>query len=167
MRPVVTNPRKRSAFRRRIIQLGVALGVFAGVGAGVGAYTFWYAQGFSYLTNDPNACANCHVMREHLDAWVKGSHHQVATCNDCHAPHDMVGKYAIKAINGFNHSLAFTTGRFHEPIGITPMNRGVTEGACRYCHGDIVESIEPLDAHAPGQEMSCIRCHDSVGHNVR
>ena len=36
---------------------------------GIGAYTFVYARGASYLTNDPAACVNCHVMREPYDGW--------------------------------------------------------------------------------------------------
>ena len=35
----------------------------------VGAYTFIYAKGFAYLTNDPAACANCHIMENHYRAW--------------------------------------------------------------------------------------------------
>jgi len=69
--------------------LYLLLGVLAGVAAGVGLYTFWYAKGYSYLTNDPRACANCHVMQEYYDAWIKSTHHQAAACNDCHAPHNV------------------------------------------------------------------------------
>jgi cytochrome c nitrite reductase small subunit len=76
-------------------------GVVVGIALGVGAYTFVYARGASYLTNDPTACVNCHVMREQLDGWLASSHRAVAVCNDCHAPHDLVGKYATKAVNGF------------------------------------------------------------------
>jgi len=113
-----------------------------GLAAGLGAYTFLYAKGASYLTNDPAACANCHVMREHYDAWVKSSHRAVAVCNDCHTPHALLPKYATKASNGFWHSFAFTTGRFPDPLRIKPRSREVTEGACRGCHGDVVAAIE-------------------------
>jgi len=41
----------------------VLLAVFAGASLGVGAFTFGYAQGASYLSNDPAACVNCHVMQ--------------------------------------------------------------------------------------------------------
>lgn len=134
----------------------------AGVAAGLGGFTFVYANGASYMTNDPRACANCHIMNDQYDSWRKSSHHQVAVCNDCHAPHDFFGKYATKALNGFNHSLAFTTGRFPEPIQITPRNRAITEGACRYCHADIVQMIDTQHANAGG--VDCIRCHANVGH---
>ncbi len=147
----------RHALRVAASLLAASLGALAGVGT----YTFVYAEGASYLTNDPAACANCHVMQSHYDAWSRGSHHAVATCNDCHTPHDLLGKYAVKGLNGWNHSLAFTTGRFHEPIQITEMNRRVTESACRYCHADIVHAI---DARPGAEPISCIRCHRDVGH---
>ena len=102
----------------------LALAVTIGLAVGIGTYTFVYARGASYLTNDPNACANCHVMREQLDGWMASSHRAVAVRNDCHTPHDFVGKYTTKVVNGFWHSVAFTTGRFHEPIQIGTRNRG-------------------------------------------
>ena len=141
---------------------GAALVLGTGAAMGVGVYTFVYARGGSYLSDDAAACANCHVMGGHYDAWLKSSHHAVATCNDCHTPHTFVGKWWTKARNGYHHSLAFTTGRFHEPIQITASNREVTEGACRYCHADVVQAIDASPGHAG--PLDCIRCHGSVGH---
>jgi cytochrome c nitrite reductase small subunit len=141
------------------------LGIAIGLTVGLGGYTFFYAKGASYLTNNPGACANCHVMREHYDAWIKSSHHTVAACNDCHTPPGLVAKYATKASNGFWHSFAFTSGRFPDPLRIKPHNREITEQACRKCHGEIVEAIEA--PHQDGQQTSCVRCHTSVGHQVR
>lgn len=146
---------------------GIALGVAFGAAVGIGGYTFIYAKGYSYLTNDPAACANCHVMQEQFSGWVKSSHRSVAVCNDCHTPHDFFGKYYTKAANGFWHSYYFTTNTFHEPIQITGRNRRVTEQACRSCHEQITGAI---DAHAGGGEagdeaaLSCVRCHRNVGH---
>lgn len=133
-----------------------------GLATAVGAYTFVYARGYSYLTNDPAACANCHVMRNHFDAWVKSSHRAVAVCNDCHTPPDLVPKYLTKARNGFHHSVAFTTQDFHEPIRITDADRDVVERACRHCHEEIVVAIE--GAHGEAGRLSCVRCHATVGH---
>ena len=141
---------------------GAALTIAMGTALGVGAYTFVYARGGSYLSNDAAACANCHVMQGHFDAWLKSSHHAVATCNDCHTPPNFVGKWWTKARNGYHHSLAFTTGRFHEPIGITESNRAVTESACRACHADVVAAIDA--GGSPGHALDCIRCHGEVGH---
>jgi cytochrome c nitrite reductase small subunit len=134
-----------------------------GVAAGLGAYTFAYARGWSYLTDDPTACANCHVMNEQYDGWLKASHRAVAVCNDCHVPAGLAGKYATKARNGFWHSYYFTTGTFEEPIRATPKSREIAEAACRRCHGAVVAAMG-TPAHAGARALSCIRCHGSVGH---
>lgn len=150
--------------------LALVVAVALGLAAGVGSYVFVYAEGASYLTNDPNACANCHVMADHLQAWAKSSHHAVAVCNDCHAPRDFLGKYAVKGINGWNHSIAFITGRFDEPFHITPMNRRVTAAACRVCHANIVEAIDhpwTRDGDIVAEPVACVRCHANVGHDVQ
>ena len=67
----------------------VLAGLFGGI-VGLGGFTVNYAQGLSYLTDDPKACANCHIMRDYYDGWNRGSHKHVAVCNDCHAPHDNI-----------------------------------------------------------------------------
>jgi cytochrome c nitrite reductase small subunit len=155
-----------------------ATAVLIGLALGIGAFTFVYAKGSSYLTNDPAACANCHVMSEHYAAWTKSSHHTVAVCNDCHAPHDLLGKYATKARNGFWHSFYFTTGDYPYPLRITERNHEVTEHACRYCHERITEAVDhgiaaaAAGAHAVSdigeqEPITCTRCHRYVGHLVR
>ncbi len=115
---------------------GPALLVCALVGGvlGLGGYTFWYARGASYFSNNPQACVNCHIMREHYDSWQKSSHHAVAGCNDCHVPHDFVGKYLSKAENGFWHSKGFTLQDFPEPIRIKPRYARILQQNCIACH---------------------------------
>lgn len=140
----------------------LVLAVLFGLAAGAGGFTFVYGKGGSYLTNDPAACANCHVMRAQYDAWQRGDHRHVAVCNDCHTPHDLVGKYYVKARNGFWHSYWFTTGGFHEPIMITDASRRVTEERCRDCHADIVRLID--GAHAEETPRACTSCHRFAGH---
>jgi cytochrome c nitrite reductase small subunit len=140
----------------------VLLAAIVGVLLGVGMFTFGYARGAAYLTDDPAACGNCHVMRENVESWLKSSHGKVAVCNDCHTPPGFVGKYTTKAINGFFHSLAFTTQRFPDDIYITERNFKVTERACLKCHEDVVTGIRATREHR--QEVSCIACHRTVGH---
>jgi cytochrome c nitrite reductase small subunit len=147
--------------------VALILACLVGLAAGTGIYTFVYAKGASYLTNDPDACANCHVMSAQFSAWMKGPHHTAAVCNDCHTPHTLVGKYYVKARNGFWHSFYFTTGGFPEPISITAMNRGVTERACLKCHRDMVHAIVAGGTGDDDDRLSCIHCHASVGHDTR
>jgi cytochrome c nitrite reductase small subunit len=141
----------------------VVLGVVVGLAIGLGLYTFVYAKGYAYLTNNPEACANCHVMQDYYSGWITSSHHTVAKCNDCHTPHNFVGKYAIKATNGFFHSLAFTSGRYPDNIRIKGYNHSVTEGTCKTCHAELTSSI--LGVHG-GKDISCISCHFNVGHSA-
>jgi cytochrome c nitrite reductase small subunit len=140
----------------------LALAALIGLTAGVGAYTFVYARGYAYLTNDSSACANCHIMREQYDGWIASSHRHAAGCNDCHTPHDPIGKWSTKALNGFWHSFYFTTGTFHEPIRINERNRHITEAACRGCHAQIVQMIDA--APNEGRRLACTGCHASAGH---
>lgn len=145
---------------------GVALSGLIGVLLGAGGFTFRYAEGTSYLSNDPRACVNCHIMREQYDGWQKSAHHANATCNDCHVPHDFVGKYIAKVDHGYRHSKAFTFQDFHEPIQITPHDLDIVETNCVRCHSGFVE---PITSHAgmTGETVSCVKCHAGVGHGPR
>lgn len=142
----------------------MVLGVLLGTTVGVGAYTFAYAKGWSYLTDDAAACANCHIMRQEYDGWLKSSHRAVAVCNDCHTPKNFLGKYATKASNGFWHSFYFTTGVYEDNIQIKQRSREIVEEACRHCHNEIVEAIEGSHPAGTNQQLACLRCHISVGH---
>lgn len=122
----------------RIRDLGLA--VLLGVMTGIAGYAFTYAEGFSYLSSDPRACANCHVMRQQYDSWRKASHHAAAVCVECHLPHDPLSKYVAKA-HGYHHSKAFITMRFHEPIAITTSNSEQLQSNCLRCHRDITSMI--------------------------
>ncbi len=155
---------KRRRLPRPLLYAALLATALLGAAIGLGGFTFFYAEGAAYLTNDPMACANCHVMRQQLEAWRKSSHHAVASCNDCHAPASGLAKYWVKARNGYHHSLAFTTGSFHEPIRITSTNLAVTEAQCRRCHGDVVAA---MGVHGGGAGISCVRCHESVGHRTK
>ncbi|MCU0238241.1 MAG: cytochrome c nitrite reductase small subunit [Pyrinomonadaceae bacterium] len=142
----------------------IIVGIAIGLTVGGGFYTFYYAKGYSYLSNNPASCANCHIMNEQFDGWIKSSHKDFATCNDCHTPHEFFGKYITKAENGFWHSYYFTTETFHEPIQITEKSRKITEASCRHCHSEAVSGITLSENHKPNDEVSCISCHRSVGH---
>lgn len=156
-------PAKQARHGRVIAWLEGILAVLIGIGGGIGCFTFFYANGLSYLSSDPEACVNCHIMREQYDGWLKGSHHAAATCADCHIPHDFIGKWMTKGLNGYHHSKGFTFQDFHEPIRIKPGNAAILNANCLYCHKEYVREIT---AHrtANDEELYCVRCHDSVGH---
>ena len=165
----VTSPVRRS---RRLLAtlasptfLSITAAAMFGALSGLGVFTFGYGKGASYLSNNPTTCVNCHVMQGHYDSWQHSSHRHVAVCNDCHLSHHPIGKWVVKADNGFFHSLAFTLGNFHEPIRIKPRNRRVTQEACLHCHGDFVHQLLPVEPI--GEMLSCVHCHSDVGHAHR
>lgn len=144
--------------------LGIALAALVGMVLGVTGFTVYYSGFFNYFYDDPQTCAACHAMTEQYEGWQHSSHASVTTCNSCHAPHgNLVEKYINKAENGFMHALKFTTQDYPENIQIRPHNRQVVEEACLYCHSEMVDNIVH-GAAAQGEALSCIRCHDGVGH---
>lgn len=148
---------------RRFNFLAIIAGIFCFV-TGLGVFTFVRAEGLAYLSNDPSACMNCHVMREQYEAWHHSSHARVAGCNDCHTPHDNIfNKYLAKGINGFNHSFAFTFGTYGEVITITQFNEDIVNASCQHCHEDLIRAITLNHEDAP----NCISCHAGIGHATR
>lgn len=150
----------------------VGLGLVAILGASMGSFgtatvfTAHSANATAYLSDNPRTCINCHIMNEQYDGWEKSAHHAVATCNECHLPHDLVGKYTAKVDHGWRHSKAFTLQNFHEPIRITPADLKIVEHNCVRCHIGLVGDITS-HAAVSGEEVSCVRCHSRVAHGPR
>ncbi len=129
---------------------------------GTSIATFVYADGFSYMKADPKACMNCHVMQSHFEAWTKSTHRAVAACNDCHTSGNIASKYSQKAVNGFLHSWAFTTGYFHEPIQIKGFNKRIVMKNCLSCHSQMEQASR--FEHTGFGTKNCLDCHKGVGH---
>jgi cytochrome c nitrite reductase small subunit len=144
----------------------VFLAVALGLAAGIGAYTFRYAEGLSYLSTNPTACVNCHIMQPQYNAWQKSSHHGVAVCVDCHLPEAFFAKYIAKAENGWRHGEKFTTQDFVEPIVVQAAGQRILQANCVRCHDALVHD---LAAGARGEQdaLKCVHCHASVGHGER
>jgi len=135
-----------------------------GIAVGLGGFTFVYAKGFSYLSTDPRACVNCHVMNEQYDAWLKSGHRHTATCVECHLPARGAAKWIAKADHGFRHSAAFTLQNFKEPIEITRRDRAVVQDNCVRCHADFVHAV--TESPGPRHELDCMHCHAGAGHGA-
>ena len=153
------SPRRPPTWLLLVLTGGLAIPV------GVGAFTFVYAKGFSYLSTDPRACVNCHVMNEQFDAWQKSGHRHTATCVQCHLPHAGLAKWVAKADHGFRHSLAFTLQNFKEPIEITPHDRELVRMNCVRCHRSFVHAVVG-DAGRPRDLIDCMHCHAGAGHEA-
>lgn len=144
----------------------IALCVALGLSAGIGLYTFRYAEGLSYLSTDPRACMNCHIMRPQYDSWLKSSHHNTALCIDCHLPHSFVPKYIAKLENGYRHSEKFTTQEFEEPIRVQARGLAILQANCIECHKGLTHDLVSL-GRGSRDELQCVHCHSGVGHGER
>jgi len=149
----------RGTHARRALALAVVLGV----ALGVSGFTFHYAEGLSYLSTDPRACVNCHIMRPQYASWQQASHHTVAGCVDCHLPASGIAKYVAKASNGYHHSRGFTLQDFAEPIRISESNAELLQANCLRCHADLIHD-QLAGATSARDAIRCVHCHRDVGH---
>lgn len=134
-----------------------------GILVGILLFTFGYAGGMNYFGHEPQTCNQCHAMNGQYDRWSRGSHAGVATCQDCHSPHDNPVYYWVnKADNGFWHALKFTTGDYPENMHIRDHNRQIAEESCLMCHDTLTHDIRAL--RATDQQVDCLQCHAGVGH---
>ena len=109
------------------------------------------------------ACANCHVMREQFEGWQRSSHRGVAVCNDCHAPHDLIGKYADQGASTASGTRSTSRpARFTSPSG----SRRATPGSPRApaAPATPTSSTPSTRSRARARRSSCVSCHRNVGH---
>ena len=142
--------------------------VVGGVIAGLGGYTVYMSRAHSYLSDDPAACVNCHIMTPYYQSWNHSSHAQWATCNDCHVPQDnVISKYAFKAKDGLYHAAVFTVKG--EPQAIRPRDESyeVIMNNCIRCHLELntefvkTGMIDYCDVQE-GKGKACWDCHTQV-----
>lgn len=136
---------------------------------GLVAFIAHVSRATSYLSDNPETCVNCHVMAPQYATWFHSSHRPVATCNDCHVPHDTVFRhYLFKAMDGARHATIFTLRGEPQVIRIKPMGQRAVQENCVRCHGDFVHQVSAVqvrgddDQHVDG--MRCWDCHREVPH---
>jgi len=155
---------------KKIIVYGTILSVLIAVGLFI--YTVYASQMLSYLSSDPKACINCHVMDSAYATWEKSSHKDVAKCVECHLPvGDTVAKYKAKAIDGWNHSVAFTLNTYKNNIHISEDGANRVQANCVRCHTTINETLKTnADKYHSSHngnlenERKCWECHKYVPH---
>jgi cytochrome c nitrite reductase small subunit len=135
----------------------------AGMVTGAGLFVFHVSRAGSYLSDRPETCVNCHVMTTEYVTWQHSSHAPVATCNDCHVPHEsLLRQYAFKAQDGLWHATVFTMRWEPQVIRLSERAVPVVESNCRRCHAQVVEDVG-LAAHQSGG-LRCWECHREVPH---
>jgi cytochrome c nitrite reductase small subunit len=140
-----------------------------GVLVGLAFVVFYVSNAVSYLSDKPETCMNCHVMAPEYATWQRGSHGRVATCNDCHVPHDnFVHKYAFKAQDGLRHASMFTFRLEPQVIRIKDEGEEAVQENCKRCHEKLIHMVSianTTDGDELEEERSrCWHCHREVPH---
>lgn len=138
---------------------------------GLGGYVAFESKAHSYLSTDPKACINCHVMNTQYATWQHSSHAQTATCVECHLPtKGFVRKYMAKARDGFNHSVAFTFNTYGNNLRISEDGAKRVQENCVICHDQLVSTmiqsgITQGTSHIKKDtQRKCWSCHIDVPH---
>lgn len=136
---------------------------------GVFAYLFYVSKAWSYLSDEPETCINCHVMAPQYATWQHNVHRLAATCNDCHVPQDNIFKtYFFKAKDGLRHATIFTMRAEPQAILIKEEGMKVVQENCKRCHTQLNEKVGTLEVTLEKSEHGggklCWDCHREVPH---
>lgn len=144
--------------RRWLLPVILAAGVFSGLGV----FTLYVSNAFSYLSDDPRTCINCHIMAPEYSTWSRSSHARVTKCNDCHVPQDNIfSHYWFKANDGLRHSFIFTFRLEPQAIKIKEAGQRVVNQNCRRCHENL---IQETNIHGQLTNRHCWECHRETPH---
>ncbi|OIQ27548.1 MAG: cytochrome c nitrite reductase small subunit [Bacteroidetes bacterium MedPE-SWsnd-G2] len=136
---------------------------------GMGMFMAREAEVISYMSDDPQACVNCHVMTPVYNSWMHSSHREWTNCNDCHVPHDnVISKYYFKAKDGLYHSYVFTLENEPDVIFMREESQKVVQDNCIRCHVQQVTQTKYdgwIATHKEDRlDRQCWSCHREVPH---
>jgi len=140
-----------------------------GILVGLGALVAEVSQATSYLSDNPATCVNCHVMAPEYATWARSAHREVATCNDCHVPHDnYLRHYGFKASDGARHAFMFTFRLEPQVIRIHPAGQRVVQENCVRCHVSTMDDTRLPEARGDDPHgadgVRCVHCHVATPH---
>lgn len=147
----------------------LAFVLMLGIASGLAVYGFFASRAYSYLSDDPRTCVNCHIMAPQYATWQHSSHREVASCNDCHVPHDNVlNTYYFKAMDGLRHATIFTLRAEPQNIFIKEAGINVVHNNCKRCHSSLITDSKLLEFtssfHDKYSDRLCWDCHREVPH---
>lgn len=143
--------------------------ILTGIFVGLLIYTFKLSKAYSYLSDKPETCMNCHIMAPQYATWNHSSHRERATCIDCHVPHNnLFNKYYFKAKDGMRHATMFTLRLEPQVIHIKPSGAKVVHNNCIRCHKHLLTDDKVIQIsevfHGNRTERKCWECHRETPH---
>ena len=140
-----------------------------GATIGLASYVFYISRAYSYLSDEPKTCVNCHIMAPQYATWNHSSHRERTNCNDCHVPHNNVlNKYYFKAKDGLRHASVFTMRGEPQVIFIKQEGQEVVQDNCIRCHTNVIKDHRMMamknNVNEERIERKCWDCHREVPH---
>jgi cytochrome c nitrite reductase small subunit len=143
--------------------------IISGLFLGLIIYVLYLSKAFSYLSDNPKVCMNCHVMAPQYATWSHSSHRIISNCNDCHVPqNNIISHYLFKAKDGLRHSFMFTFRLEPQVIIIKKAGLNVVQENCKRCHQKLTEQTCLFKVtgrnYEKGEGKLCWECHREVPH---
>lgn len=134
-------------------------------------YSIYLSKAGSYLSDNPQTCINCHVMVPQYATWNHGSHRELASCNECHVPHNnVVSTYYFKAKDGLRHATMFTFRLEPQVIHIKDAGIEVVQQNCLRCHEELIltaeQQVNNKAFHSERETRLCWECHRETPHGT-
>lgn len=142
--------------------------IILGALTGLAFFLLKISNATSYLSDDPRACINCHIMTPQFATWSHSAHRSITDCNACHVPHDsFIRKYYFKASDGLRHSAIFTLRKEPQAIYIREAGKKVVQENCLRCHASLFSDGpgRPYEAMADRRDRQCLDCHRNTPHD--
>jgi len=151
--------------RTWILVVTLSVGIFVGLLA----YVFYISKAWSYLSDEPETCVNCHIMSPQYATWNHSAHRSYTNCNSCHVPQDNIfRKYYFKAKDGLRHATIFTLRNEPQVIFIKEEGREAVQENCIRCHENVITDYK-LKAYSDTydhyrSDRKCWDCHRQTPH---
>ena len=102
-------------------------------------------------------CTTCHLMTE-AGVTHKMSTHADLSCNDSHAPHNLLAKLPFKAKEAVRDFVYNVQGA-DLPLGPNSVTREVVNANCIACHSQTNVNVASMNV-----KPYCVDCHRNVAH---
>ncbi len=129
--------------------------VLLGIAVGVGLFAS-AAVAMQYTDQRP-FCSSCHVMHK-AGVTHKMSTHANVSCNECHAPTNLMSKIPFKVASGMKDIASNMSGK-DVALDIGVSTKDVVNANCKSCHAMTNMGVASMEA-----KPYCVDCHRNVAH---
>lgn len=130
------------------------------VGVVVGVILIAVAAQAMRFTDARPFCSSCHVMGEAALTHSQSPHANL-TCNECHAPSNLVAKIPFKAKEAIKDVIGNMQGK-DAPILASLETRNVVNDNCIGCHLTSNRDVSVMAA-----KPYCVDCHKGMAHQTK